>query len=343
MVYLNTLYVVSERTYLNLEGETVVVTIEKVRRLQVPLHHLQSLVLHDTVRVSAPLLNRCADDGLSVVWLKRNGRFGSRLEGPTSGNVLLRVAQHRAHSEETFSAALAVGFIGGKLSNLRQVLLRSAREASEIGDREACTKAAESVSRALRGLDQKSTVDELRGHEGEGSAAYFSAFQRLIKPQCRVDFPFKTRNRRPPPDPVNALLSFAYALLMADCRSALESVGLDPQVGFLHRIRPGRPSLALDLMEEFRPVLADRLVLTLVNRGQLGRKDFAWRPGGSVEMTEDARKLVIQQYQARKKETIKHPLLKEPVPIGILPLLQARLLARRLRNDIEQYPPFLYR
>lgn len=343
MVYLNTLYIVSDHTYLNLEGETVVVNVQKERRLQVPFHHLQSLVLQDTVRVSAPLLNRCAEGGLSVVWLERNGRFGSRLEGPTSGNVLLRIAQHKAHHSERPSTELARAFIQGKLANSRQVLLRAGREAIGVEDRETCVGAAEAIAKALRGLESEETVDGCRGREGQGSAAYFAAFGKLIRPQYRHDFPFHTRQRRPSPDPVNALLSFAYALLLSDCRSALETVGLDPQIGFLHCIRPGRASLALDLMEEFRPILADRLAVTLINRGQVSRQDFAWRPGGIVELSDDTRKLLISQYQARKKETIKHPLLKEPVPIGVLPMLQARLLARRLRSDLQYYPPFLYR
>lgn len=343
MVYLNTLYVTSDEAYLSLEGETVVVSVQKQRRLQVPMHHLQGLVLQDNVRVSAPLLNRCADKGLSVVFLTRTGRFGSRLEGPTSGNVLLRLAQYRAHESSDMSTQLAKGFVQGKLANSRQVLLRGGREAQEVTDREACVQAAEEIARAIRALEHSDSVDTCRGHEGQGAAAYFSAFQALVRPQHRKDFPFTTRQRRPPPDPVNALLSFAYALLLSDCRSALESVGLDPQIGFLHRIRPGRPSLALDLMEEFRPVLADRLALTLINRGQITRQDCAWRPGGSVELSDDARKTVIGHYQERKKETIKHPLLKEPVPVGVLPMLQARLLARRLRSELPEYPPFLYR
>ncbi len=340
MVYLNTLYIASEDVYLNLEGETIVVTIGAERRLQVPLHHLESLVLLETVRVSPPLLIRCMDSGISVVWLRYNGRFGARMEGPTSGNVLLRLAQYTAHQNREMSSELAREFIRGKLVNCRSVLARAARESSLDIARESCQKAGQRVADAQSALDRHQDIDELRGREGEAAAAYFGAFSHLIKPQHQAVFPFRVRQRRPPPDPVNALLSFTYALLLADCRGALETVGLDPQVGFLHGVRPGRPALALDLMEEFRPVLADRLVLTLINRGQVSRSDFVFRPGKSVELAERTRKLVITSYQERKKEVLQHPLLKEPVPIGVLPLLQARLLARRIRRDIDRYPAY---
>jgi CRISPR-associated protein Cas1 len=340
LVYLNTLYIASENVYLNLEGETVVVTVENVRKLQVPLHHLESLVLLDTVRVSPPLLIRCMDSGISVVWLRFNGRFGARMEGPTSGNVLLRVAQHVAYQSAATSAELAREFIRGKLVNCRSVLMRAARESNVDIGRQSCQKAAQRVADAQSGLDRHEDLEQLRGREGEAAAAYFGAFLHLIKHQYQNAFPFRTRQRRPPPDPINSLLSFTYALLLADCRGALETVGLDPQIGFLHGIRPGRPALALDLMEEFRPILADRLVLTLINRGQLSKSDFVYRPGGSVEMSEAARKLVIHHYQERKKEQLQHPLLKDPVPIGVLPQLQARLLARRIRGDIDRYPAY---
>lgn len=340
MVYLNTLYIASEDVYLNLEGETVVVIIGKERKLQVPLHHLESLVLLETVRVSPPLMIRCMESGLSVVWLRYNGRFGARVEGPTSGNVLLRLAQYKAHYSPEISIELAREFIRGKLVNCRSVLARAARESSLDTARESCKKAGQRVADAQSALDRHQDLDELRGREGEAAAAYFGTFSHLIKPQHQGAFPFRVRQRRPPPDPVNSLLSFTYALLLADCRGALESVGLDPQVGFLHGVRPGRQALALDLMEEFRPVLADRLVLTLINRGQVSRTDFVFRPGQAVEMSEQTRKLVITSYQARKKETLQHPLLKAPVPLGVLPLLQARLLARRIRGDIDLYPAY---
>ncbi len=343
MVYLNTLYVTSDKTYLRLEGQTVVVHIEESKRLQVPLHHLGGLVLQDTTRVSAPLLNRCADEGLSIVWLKRNGRFGSRLEGPTRGNVLLRLAQYGAHVDDEFSLGLARSFIEGKLANLRQVVVRAKRESDDEEVRAEFAGAAESIAKAQRKLDLCSDLGELRGREGQGSAAYFAVFEKLIKERFQKDFPFSKRQRRPPPDPVNALLSFTYALLVADCRSALETVGLDPQLGFLHRVRPGRASLALDLMEEFRAPLADRLVLTLINRGQVSRGDFVWRPGGCVELSDDARRTLIGLYQARKKESLTHPVLNSTVPIGVLPMIQARLLARVLRGDSDRYLPFFRR
>jgi CRISPR-associated protein Cas1 len=343
MVYLNTLYINSEDVYLNLEGETVVVTVGRERRLQVPLHHLESLVLHETVRMSSPLMTKCLNSGMSIVWLTRNGRFGARMEGPRGGNVLLRLCQFRVHENQQMRTQIAREFIRGKLANLRSLLMRSARDSSDSDDTVTCQKASTRVAAAQRSLDGHLKIDELRGREGEGSAAYFSAFSQLIKPQHRKEFPFRTRQRRPPPDAVNCLLSYVYALLLADCRGALETVGLDPQVGFLHSVRPGRPALALDLMEEFRPSFADRLVLTLVNRGQLTRKHFHFRPGGSVELSDDARRIVIQQYQERKKEMVQHPLLVEPVPIGVLPKLQARLLARCVRGDLAVYPAYRHR
>lgn len=241
MVYLNTLYIASENVYLNLEGETVVVTIENVRKLQVPLHHLESLVLLDTVRVSPPLLIRCMDSGISVVWLRFNGRFGARMEGPTSGNVLLRIAQHVGYQSAATSAELAREFIRGKLVNCRSVLMRAARESNVDIGRQSCQRAAQRVADAQSALDRHGDLEQLRGREGEAAAAYFGAFLHLIKPQYQDAFPFRTRQRRPPPDPINSLLSFTYALLLADCRGALETVGLDPQIGFLHGIRPRAP------------------------------------------------------------------------------------------------------
>jgi len=339
---LNTLYVTTPDAYLRLEGETLCVMLEKEKRLQVPLHHLGSIVCFGHTMLSPGLLARCAEDGRSVVWLQENGRFGARLEGPVSGNVLLRRAQHQA-GESVTGLDLARGFVGGKLRNCRQVLLRSARDSKDEDDRGALTDAARRIGHILPRLVQAEDFDTVRGHEGDAARIYFEHFSLLLNPRLRGDFFFNGRNRRPPRDPVNALLSFLYSLLLNDCRSALETVGLDPQVGYLHSLRPGRPSLALDLMEEFRPVLADRLALTLLNRGQLTPGDFERRDGGSVSLRDDARRTLITAYQERKQDTLKHPLLEESVAVGLLPHLQTRLLARALRGDIEGYLPYLHK
>ncbi len=340
---LNTLYVTTPDAYLHLEGDTVCVKVEKEKRLQVPLHHLGGFVCFGHVMLSPGLLCRCAEEGRSVVWLGRNGRFGARLEGPVNGNILLRRAQHLAVDKESFALDLARGFIAGKLRNSRQVLLRAARDGKEETDRQGLSDAADRIGRVVKKLGKTTNLDEIRGFEGDGARLYFGAFSLAIRTQSREAFTLITRNRRPPRDPVNALLSFLYALLLNDCRSALETVGLDPQLGYLHALRPGRPALALDLMEEFRSVLADRLVLTLINRGQINDTDFEHCEGGAVLLKDEGRKCVIAAYQERKQDTLTHPLLEESVPIGLLPHIQARLLARVLRGDMEGYLPYLHR
>lgn len=339
---LNTLYVTTPDAYLRLEGETLCVMVEKEKRLQVPLHHLGGIVCFGHAMLSPGLLGRCAEDGRGVVWLQRNGRFAARLEGPVSGNVLLRQAQHRAADDTETALDLARGFIAGKLRNSRHVLMRGARDSKDAEDRTALADSARRIGRILRKLPDAADMDQLRGHEGDAARLYFSVFALLIKPRLRHDIGFDGRNRRPPRDPMNALISFLYALLLNDCRSALESVGLDPQLGYLHTARPGRQSLALDLMEEFRPIIADRLALTLINRGQLDLDDFDQRQG-SVALCDDARKTLITAYQERKQDELKHPLLEDTVPIGLLPHIQARLLGRVLRGDAEGYLPYLHR
>jgi CRISPR-associated protein Cas1 len=340
---LNTLYVTTPDAYLRLEGETVCVMVEKEKRLQVPLHHLGGFVCFGHTMMSPALLSRCAEEGRSVVWLDRIGRFGARLEGPVSGNILLRQAQHKTADDADQSLDLARSFIAGKLRNSRQVLLRSARDAKDEEDQTKLGDAAQRIGHILEKLANASNHDAVRGYEGDAARLYFGALNLAIRPQARNGFAFDTRSRRPPRDPINALLSFLYAVLLNDCRSALETVGLDPQLGYLHSIRPGRPALALDLMEEFRSVIADRLVLTLVNRRQIQESDFDHRDGGAVMLNDAGRKTVITAYQERKQESLKHPLLEEPIPIGLLPHIQARLLARVLRGDTEGYLPYLHR
>jgi CRISPR-associated protein Cas1 len=340
---LNTLYITTPDAYLRLEGETVCVMVDKEKRLQVPLHHLGGFVCFGHTMLSPALLGRCAEEGRSVVWLDRNGRFGARLEGPVSGNILLRQAQHRTADDTAQALDLARSFIAGKLRNSRQVLQRSARDAKDGEDQTKLGDAAQRIGQILEKLANASSHDEVRGYEGDAARLYFGALNLAIRPQARDSFVFDTRSRRPPRDPINALLSFLYAVLLNDCRSALETVGLDPQLGYLHSVRPGRPALALDLMEEFRSVVADRLVLTLINRRQIQESDFDHRDGGAVMLNDSGRKTVITAYQERKQEGLKHPLLEEPVPIGLLPHIQARLLARVLRGDAEGYLPYLHR
>lgn len=340
---LNTLYVSTEGTWLRLEGETLVAMIEKEKRLQVPLHHLGAIVCIGRVNLSSILMARCMEDGRSIVWLNENGRFLARVEGAVSGNILLRQAQFRAADTPEATLGIARALIAGKLRNSRQVLLRSARDNRSPRERAALKKAADALAVNLRNLAYADSLDSIRGLEGDAAHVYFNQVNHMLTQATRDDFKFEQRNRRPPRDPVNALFSFLYALILSDCRSALESVGLDSQLGYLHAVRPGRPALALDLLEEFRAVLGDRLALTLINRGQLSRNDFDFYPGDSVLLSDEGRKKVLTAYQERKKDELAHPVLDEKVPIGLLPLLQARFLARHLRGDTEAYIPYLHK
>lgn len=342
MQLLNTLYVTTPESYVHLDNETLRVEVEKKTRLRVPLHHLSALVCFGHVSVSLPLMHKLADSGISLVLLDVHGRFKARLEGSVSGNVLLRQAQYRLASDPAFALNVARNCIAGKLRNCRQVLLRGARETKVPDDAAILTRSAADLAAALRALPGAGDADTLRGLEGEAARQYFAALTHLVRMPVREAFRMDGRTRRPPRDRINALLSFIYSLLMNDCRSALESVGLDPQIGFLHVVRPGRAALALDLMEEFR-AFADRLALSLVNRGQLNEGDFVEREGGAVLLEGDARKTVLVAYQERKQESIAHPLLAESVPFGLIPHIQARLLARTLRGDMPDYLPYLVR
>jgi CRISP-associated protein Cas1 len=339
---LNTLYVTTPESRLRLDNDTVRVELEEETRLRVPLHHLTSIVCFGHVGVSLPLMHRLAEDGIALVLLDSNGRFKARLEGPTAGNVLLRQAQHRSHAESAFAAALARRIVAGKLKNQRHVLMRGARDSKSDADMAVLTRAAQDLAASLRALPGTASMDAIRGMEGEAARTYFAATAALVRADEREAFTMEGRSRRPPRDRMNALLSFLYAMLMNDCRSACEAAGLDPQIGFLHTVRPGRASLALDLMEEFRP-LADRVALTLVNRQQVRAREFELREGGAVQLSDDARKTILVAYQERKQEPVAHPLLAEPVPLGLAPLVQARLLARHLRGDAAEYVPFALR
>ena len=340
---LNTLYVMTEGAYVCLERETLIVKVEREKRLQVPLHHLGSIVCIGRVSMSSGLMARNAADGRTVVWLNEYGRFQARVEGAVNGNILLRQAQFRCADNEEITLQLSKSFIAGKLRNSRQVLQRTTRDSKNENDKSSLDRAAKILAINLRNLEHAKTLDSIRGLEGDAARVYFEQFNCMIKPQMRDDFRFTKRSRRPPKDAINALISFLYALLLNDCRSALETVGLDSQLGFLHSVRPGRHALALDLLEEFRSILGDRLAMTLINRSQIRLKDFDFREGGSVVLNDSGRKTLLVAYQERKKETLNHPLLVQSVEIGLLPLVQARMLAQFLRNDIEAYIPYLHK
>lgn len=339
---LNTLYITTEGSYLHMDHDTLKVEVEKETKLQIPIHHLGGVVCFGDVMISPAAMGRCADDGRFLVLLDRNGRFKARVEGPVSGNVLLRCAQHEAMSNPAKTLSIARNIVAGKIQNTRQIVLRGAREADDQADVALLRETGESLRNALSRLPACEDLDTLRGIEGESARAYFATFDRMVR-EDRETFKFDGRNRRPPVDPINALLSFLYALVMNDCVAAAEGVGLDPQMGFLHAVRPGRAALALDLLEELRSVLADRLALTLINRRQVSAKHFVNRPGGAIHLDDDGRKEVIVAYQKRKQEEITHPVLEQKMPLGLVPHIQARLLARVLRGDLEAYPPYLYR
>ncbi len=342
MQLLNTLYVTTPESYLHLENDTVRIEVEHETRLRVPLHHVGSLVCFGNVKLSTPLMHRLADDGIGLVLLDGNGRFKARLEGPVSGNVLLRQAQHTCSATPTFALGIARCCVAGKIKNARQVLQRGAREAKDPAEAAKLTRVADDLAASLRALPAATDLDTLRGVEGEAARQYFSGLNLIIRPEAREAFQMDGRSRRPPRDRVNALLSFLYSMLMNDCRSAAEAAGLDPQVGFLHALRPGRAALALDLMEEFRAI-ADRVALTLINRNQINAGDFVEREGGTVLLEGDARKAVVVAWQERKREEITHPLLEQAIPLGMIPLVQARLLARSLRGEMPEYLPFILR
>ena len=340
---LNTLYVTTEGAGLRKDGENLVAEVDGSERARVPLHMLGSVVVFGAIYVSPPLIQACASAGITIVLLDRAGRFQARVEGPVSGNVLLRREQYRVSDAPD---DIVRSIVSGKIANQRTVLQRALRDHGldiAVDRREAIEAAVKRLGMILQrvGLSDE-RAELLRGAEGEAGHVYFGVFNDLIRvPDAGIVF--RGRSRRPPLDPVNAVLSFLYTLLVHDCRSAAESVGLDPAVGFLHRDRPGRPSLALDLMEELRPVLADRLALALFNRRQIGAKDFVRQDNGAVLLGDDGRKTVLQAWQERKRTERRHPFLDEVAPLGLVPYLQAQLLSRRLRGDLDAYPPWFWK
>ena len=338
----NTLYVTTQGAYLGAEGETVVVRVDGTDKAQLPLHMLEGIVCFGQVSASPFLLGRCAERGVGISFLTERGRFLARVQGPVSGNVLLRRAQYRAADDQAMSARIARSSVLAKIANSRTVLLRAARDHPDAPGAGSLRAAATDLARSAEALAEAPDLDAVRGVEGDAARSYFDVFDHLIVAQ-KEEFWFRGRTRRPPLDRVNALLSFVYTLLTHDASSALEAAGLDPQVGFLHRDRPGRPGLALDLVEEFRAFIADRLALSLVNRRQVAERGFTTGETGGVWMDDDTRKTVLVAYQERKQEEITHPFLEENTTVGMLVHLQALLLARFLRGDLDDYPAFVWR
>jgi CRISPR-associated protein Cas1 len=340
--HLNTLFVTTQGAYLAKEGETVVVRIEREVRLRLPIHTIGGIVCFGNIMCSPFLMGFCAERDVAISFLTEHGRFLARVQGPVSGNVLLRREQYRRADDMDASAQVTQAVLTGKLANSRTVLQRAVRDHAAKLNADEVREASQKISGSLERLQSDLPLNALRGIEGDAARAYFSVFDHLIISQ-KEDFIFQGRNRRPPLDRVNCLLSFLYTLVLHDVRSALESVGLDPAVGFLHRDRPGRPGLALDIMEEFRPFLADRLTLSLINLNQVRAKGFTDMESGAVLMDDETRKTVLVAYQKRKQDEILHPFLEEKVTIGLLFHLQALLLARHLRGDLDGYPVFIWK
>ncbi len=339
---LNTLYVTSPDSYLALDGENVVILRDDVEKRRIPLHNLEGIVAFGYTGASPKLMGTCAEKNISLCFLQPNGRFLARVTGKVRGNVILRKTQYRLSEDMSASLAIAKNNITGKVFNARMVVERALRDHAMRVDTDKLKQVSLALKRALASIRDVADHEELRGVEGEAAAQYFSVFDDLILQQ-REEFRFAGRNRRPPLDKVNALLSFAYTLLAGETAAALEAVGLDPYVGFLHRDRPGRVSLALDLMEELRPVFADRFVLSLINRREVSRTGFSTQENGAVVMDEDTRKAVLSAWQTRKQEEISHPFLQEKMMWGLVPHVQALLLARFVRGDLDAYPPFLWK
>lgn len=339
---LNTLYVTNPDYYLSLDGLNIVVNEKNNEIGRVPLHNLEGIVTFGYTGVSPALMGECAKNNISLSFLSYSGRFLVGIHGGVKGNVTLRKTQYAISEDMIKCTNIAKNFIIGKIYNSKWVIERAIRDYPLRLDTQKLKQKSQYLSNSLKMIDKVRGLDELRGIEGEAASVYFSVFDDLILQQ-KDKFIFTTRNKRPPLDYVNAMLSFSYTLLTGMCVSGLETVGLDPYVGFMHRDRPGRASLALDLVEEFRAVYADRFVLTMINKKILDESDFITKENGSVIMTDDARKEFLKHWQNKKQEVIKHPFLDEKVEWGLVPYTQAMLLARYIRNDLDEYPPFLWK
>lgn len=336
-ILLNTLYVTTPEAYLSKDGLNVVISVKGEEVFRIPIHNIEQIVTFGYMGASPGLMKLCADSGVALTFLSPHGRYVGRLQGPTHGNVLLRKAQYKNAEEADYALHLSKLFIAGKIQNYRNILRRFIRD---NGDNDDIAQAAEELQKCKNRTLKATSVDSVRGIEGDAAATYFGVFSQLMLNQ-KETFKFKGRNRRPPKDAVNAMLSFVYTLICNDMAAALETVGLDPYVGFMHTLRPGRASLALDMMEELRAYLGDRLVLSLINRKQITIKDFLQQGDESIVMTDSGKKIILSAWQNRKKEQIVHPYLNEKVSIGLLPYIQSMLLARYIRKDIDDYPVFL--
>ena len=339
---LNTLYITNPDYYLSLDGLNIVVNEKNNEIGRIPLHNLESIITFGYAGVSPALMGECAKNNISLSFLSYSGKFLAGIHGTVKGNVILRKEQYRISEDIRRSTNVAKNFITGKIFNSKWIIERAIRDYPLRLDVEKIKKKSQFLSNSLKMIRNINGLEELRGIEGEAASVYFSVFDDLILQQ-KDAFIFKNRNKRPPLDYVNAMLSFSYSLLASMCASALETVGLDPYVGFLHRDRPGRISLALDLMEELRAVYADRFVLTMINKKIINESDFIKRENESVIMTDEGRKEFLKQWQNKKQEVIKHPFLDEKVEWGMIPYVQALLLARYIRNDLDEYPPFLWK
>ncbi len=339
---LNTLYILSEDIYLSLDGENVVANREKQVLARYPLHTLQNIVTFSYAGASPALMGACAQRQIGFALCTPRGKFLARVCGESAGNVLLRRTQYRVADDPARCCEISRAMIFGKLFNTRWSIERTRRDHELRVDSGLLSAASRQIARLLPQVREETDSSHLRGLEGVGASAYFSVFDQMILGDKETFF-FRGRSRRPPLDATNALLSFAYSLLAHDCASALESVGLDSYVGFLHRDRPGRTSLALDLMEEMRPCMADRFVLSLINNRRVKASDFQYMENGAVLLSDEGRKIFLKCWQERKKETLTHPYLEEKLPWGMIPYIQALLLARHLRGDLDAYPPFLWK
>lgn len=336
---LNTLYITTPEAYLSKDGLNAVVSVDNKELFRIPIMNVESIVTFGYMGASPGLMKLCMDNGVALSFMTPQGRFICRVQGATRGNVLLRKKQYSLSGDENVALHLAKLFITGKVFNTRNILQRYIRDNGSDEEVEVVIKQLDWQKKRIM---QAETMDILRGEEGQAANSYFDVFGHLILHQ-KEDFPFKGRSRRPPKDEVNAMLSFVYTLIANDVAAALETVGLDPYVGFMHTLRPGRTSLAMDMMEELRAYLGDRLVLSMINRKQITKKDFIRQGDESFVMTDDCRKELLTTWQKRKQEIIEHPYLKEKIPIGLLPYVQAMLLARFLREDLDDYPVFLMR
>lgn len=339
---LNTLYITQPEAYLSLDGENIVVKDAKKELGRVPLHNLEAIVTMGYTGASPALMGKCADYNIGLTFLKPSGKFLAKVTGKAYGNILLRRKQYHLSDNEEVKLRLSKNFIIGKIYNSRAVVERGIRDYAIRLDIDKLKGVSSTLKRAISYTDNAIGIDQLRGYEGEAATSYFSVFDELILQQKEA-FTFHRRTRRPPLDNVNALLSFCYSLLTSMCNAALETVGLDPYEGFMHTERPGRASLALDLMEELRPIMVDRFVLTLINKRLVNEKGFEQKENGAIIMKDDTRKTVLKLWQERKKDLITHPFLEEKIEWGLLPYAQALLLARFVRGDLDQYPPFLWK